>query len=80
MRKITRRAVSLLLIAALTVAGLALYTIRYIEYGRDWALAFSRANAGVSGALTDRNGVLLASFDATENRYAADASKTQINR
>ena len=73
MRKITRRAVSLLLIAALTVAGLALYAIRYIEHGRDWALAFSRANAGVSGALTDRNGELLASFDATENRYAADA-------
>ena len=74
MKKITNRAVTLLLIAALIIAGLALYTIRYVDEGRDWALAFSRANSGSTGELSDRNGVLLASFDAVDNRYAADAA------
>ena len=72
MRKIGQRAVSLLLLAALIVAGLVLYTIRYADDGRDWALAFERANSGAGGLLTDRNGRLLASFDAVENRYAED--------
>ena len=74
MRKITHRAFSLLLLAALIVAGLALYTIRYVDDGRDWALSFARANSGSSGLLTDRSGRLLASFDAVENRYAEDAA------
>ena len=74
MKKITNRAVSVLLLAALIIAGLVLYTLRYIDDGRDWALAFSRANSGSSGSLTDRNGVLLAAFDATESRYADDAA------
>ena len=72
MKQITNRAVSLLLIAAAIIAGLALYTIRYVDEGRDWALAFARANSGSTGELTDRNGVLLASFDAVDNRYADD--------
>ncbi len=74
MKKITLRAFSLLLLAALIVAGLVLYTIRYVDDGRDWALAFARANSGASGLLTDREGRLLASFDAVENRYAEDAA------
>lgn len=74
MKKITHRAVSVLLLAALIVAGLVLYTIRYVDEGRDWALSFARANSGSTGALSDRNGRLLASFDAVENRYAEDAA------
>ena len=74
MKRITHRAFSLLLLAALIVAGLALYTIRYVDNGKDWALSFARANSGSSGLLTDRSGRLLASFDAVENRYAEDAA------
>ena len=74
MKKITHRAVSVLLLAALIIAGLVLYTLRYIDDGRDWALSFARANSGSTGELTDRNGRLLASFDAVENRYAEDAA------
>ena len=74
MKKITRRAVSVLIIAALIVAGLCLYALNYIDHGRSWAMAFARANSGSTGALTDRSGLLLASFDASENRYADDAA------
>ncbi|MGX8692315.1 MAG: penicillin-binding transpeptidase domain-containing protein [Clostridia bacterium] len=72
MKKITLRAFSLLLLAAMIVIGLLVYTIRYVDEGRDWALSFARANSGASGLLTDRKGRLLASFDAVENRYAED--------
>ena len=74
MKKITHRAFSLLLLAAIIVVGLALYTIRYVDDGRDWALSFARANSGSGGVLSDRNGRLLAGFDAVENRYAEDAA------
>ena len=73
MKKITTRAVSVLLIAALVIVGLTVYVLRYIDEGRDWALYFSRANSGSTGEILDRNGVSLAAFSATENRYAEDA-------
>lgn len=73
MKKITHRAAAVLLLAALIVAGLVLYTLRYIDDGRDWALSFARANSGSSGSLLDRNGQLLAGFDAVSSRYAEDA-------
>ena len=37
MRKLTNRAVSVLLIALLIIAGLVVYVQRYIDHGRDWA-------------------------------------------
>ena len=73
MKKITNRAFSVLLIAILVIFGLTAYVLRYIDDGRSWALAFSRANAGVSGSLTDRSGEVLAVFDATRSAYAEDA-------
>ena len=73
MKKITNRAVSLLLIAALIITGLVLYTLRYVDHGRDWALAFARANSGSSGTMTDRDGRLLAAFGPEGTRYAEDA-------
>ncbi len=72
MKKITRRAFSVLLIAALVIFGMGLYLSRYIDKGQDWALYFSRANSGSSGALLDRNGVTLAYFDATESSFSSD--------
>ena len=74
MKKITNRAVSLLLIAALTVAGLVAYTLRYIDHGREWAMAFEKANAGETGMLVDRSGLVLAHYDSSGNYYAEEAS------
>lgn len=72
MKKITNRAVSLLLIAALIIVGLVAYTLRYLDDGQDWALAFARQNSGSSGTMTDRNGLTLAAFDPSGTRYAED--------
>ncbi|MBR5342987.1 MAG: penicillin-binding protein [Oscillospiraceae bacterium] len=74
MKKITNRAVSLLLIAALIIVGLVAYTLRYLDDGKDWALAFARQNSGSSGTMTERNGLLLAAFDPSGTRYAEDAA------
>ncbi len=72
MKKISRRAVTVLLLAALIVAGLTLYVLRWVDEGRSWALTFSRLNSDASGTLSDRSGVLLASFDPSGVRYAED--------
>lgn len=72
MKKITRRAVSVLLLAAMVICGMVVYVLRYVDHGQDWALYFSRLNSGSRGELLDRNGVLLASFSATENRFNDD--------
>ena len=79
MKKINRRAFSVLLIALAVIFGLGVYVLRYIDHGQDWALYFSRANSGSTGELTDRNGVLLASFSATENLFSDDASTRVAN-
>ena len=73
MRKITTRAVSVLLLAAAVVVGLTVYVLRYIDDGRSWALAFSRLNSGSCGSILDRNGVKLAYFDGERNEYADDS-------
>ena len=51
MKKITNRAVSVLLIAALIIGGMVVYVLRYVDEGRDWALYFARANAGSTGVM-----------------------------
>ncbi len=79
MKKITNRATSVLLLAALVIVGMLTYVIRYVDQGRDWALAYSRANAGSTGKILDRNGIVLASFDATESRFADDAATRVAN-
>ena len=60
MKKITRRAFTVLLLAAAIIFGMTVFVLRYVDEGRDWALYFSRANAGAGGELRDRNGVVLA--------------------
>ncbi len=79
MKKINRRAFSVLLLAACVIVGMAVYILRYIDDGRDWALYFSRANSGSTGELTDRNGLMLASFSATENLFAQDQTTRIAN-
>ena len=72
MKKLTNRAFSVLLLASLIIVGMLVYLIRYVDDGRDWALAYSRANDGSTGTITDRNGLVLARFDGTGNYFAED--------
>lgn len=72
MKQITNRAVSVLLLAALVILGSFLYVFRYVDRGQDWAAAYSRENAGASGAIIDRDGLVLASFSPHESLFQED--------
>ena len=74
MKKITRRAFSVLLLAAMIIFGMTVYVLQYVDNSRDWALYFSRANSGSGGEIIDRSGTVLASFDATTSVFADDAA------
>lgn len=73
MKKITQRALSVLLLALAIIAGMTVFVLRYASEGSDWALYFASANSGAGGELRDRKGVLLASFDATTFAFSPDA-------
>ena len=79
MKQITNRAVSVLLLAALVIVGTLLYVFRYLDHGQDWAAAYSRENAGASGALIDRNGVVLASYSPNESLFQEDEELRRAN-
>ena len=70
MKKITNRALSVLLIAALVIFGMGTYVLNYIDHGKEWALYFSRSNSDSTGQLVDRNGIVLAYFSGEENRFS----------
>ncbi len=72
MKKITRRAFSVLLLSLAIIFGMTVFVLRYVDEAQTWALRFSRANAGAGGELLDRNGVVLASFDASRSAFAED--------
>ncbi len=72
MTKIAHRAISVLLIALLIVAGLTVYVMRWLDRGREWAGAFSTVNSMSTGSLTDRDGRLLASYDSAGVHYNSD--------
>lgn len=77
MKRIGRRAVSVLLIALMIVAGMGLYSYKYYKEGASWALYYSTSNSGSTGSIVDRNGAVLARFDS-ENRYYSDDAETRI--
>lgn len=79
MKKITNRAFSLLLIAALVIFGMGVYIVRYVQHGEDWALYFAGTNSDSSGELLDRNGVVLASFSPDEKFFAQDELTRKAN-
>ena len=79
MKKITTRAVSVLLLAMLVIMGMNVYILRYIDHGRSWALTFARLNTESTGTIYDRNGELLAYFDANRNEYNPDATTRIAN-
>ncbi len=72
MKQITNRAVSVLLLAALVIVGTMLYVFRFLDRGQDWAAAYARENAGSSGAILDRSGVVLASYSPYESLFHED--------
>ena len=79
MKQITNRAVSVLLRAAFVIVGTLLDVFRFVDHGQDWAAAYSRENAGASGAIIDRNGVVLASYSPYESLFQEDGELRQAN-
>ncbi len=79
MKKISNRALSILLIVALVIVGMASYVLNYIDHGEEWALYFSRANSGSTGKLLDKNGIILASFSGMDNLFSPDGLTREAN-
>ena len=79
MKKVKNRAYSALLLAFLLIAGMCLYVVRYARDGENWATftADSQIESTegklISGTVTDRNGVLLAKAENSEQSYAEDS-------
>ena len=79
MKKMNRRAFSVLLIALLICVGLLSYIRRYLQDGEWWASYFSRLNSSSEGIVTDRNGELLAAFTANDNHFSEDRATRIAN-
>lgn len=79
MKKMTQRAIAVLLLASAVICGMIVYVIRYVDEGRDWALYFARSNTRSSGRLLDRNGYDLAYFTGYENLFSDDAQTRTAN-
>lgn len=79
MKKITNRALSVLLIAAMVIFGMGIYILNYIDHGKEWALYFSRSNSDSTGQLLDRNGIVLAYFSGEENQFSPDELTRKAN-
>ena len=79
MKTIKRRAYSALLIALCVLAGMGVYIFRFATQGRSW-VSFSANEAVysngrlVTGTVSDRNGVLLASVRDGARVYSEDAA------
>ena len=79
MKKLQRRAYSALLVAICLLFGTGVYIYRYAVHGREWA-GFS-GNAAVyengrvlTGTVTDRNGLVLASVEDGKRVFSDDAA------
>ncbi len=79
MKKMNRRAISVLMLAFLIVIGLLTYLHRFLDSGERWASYFSRLNSLSEGTVTDRNGVFLAGFTANDNRFNEDRATRIAN-
>lgn len=79
MKKVTKRAFAVLLLAALVVAGMGVYLFRLVTDGGDWAAFYANDSVYTNGVLnrgsvTDRNGVVLASAGEDAFHYADDST------
>ena len=72
MKKISSRALSVFLIAALVITGMCYFVKEDYLHGRKWAMYFSMFNPEAEGELLDRNGVMLAAFNKEARVYAKD--------
>ncbi len=80
MKKLEKRAIICLLLAAVLVIGLGVFTFRYVKYGHKWATFYGNSQLYHNGVLAigkiyDRNGVLLASNGKGKNgeiKYNSD--------
>jgi hypothetical protein len=79
MKKLNRRAFSVMIIALFIILGLFTYIERFLRDGESWASYFSRLNSLSEGYVTDRNGVLLAAFTANDNSYNEDRNTRIAN-
>ncbi len=79
MKKVTSRAFAALLLAGLILLGMAVYLIRLVRDGGDWASFYANDSVYTNGVIdrgtvTDRNGVLLAFSGREAFGYAEDYS------
>ena len=79
MKKITKRAISSLLLAALLAAGMGVYLYRLVVHGGEWASFYANDSVYSDGVLNrgtvlDRNGVLLAFAGDQVYGYAESAA------
>ena len=79
MRKISKRAFSVLLISFAVIAGLAFFIWQEYEDGEFWANYFSLYNSGSEGRIVDRNGVELAYFNGADSTYSENAATRTAN-
>ena len=79
MKKLNRRALSVMMISLFIILGLFTYIERFLRDGENWASYFSRLNSLSEGYVTDRNGVLLAAFTANDNSYNEDRNTRIAN-
>ncbi len=79
MKKLEKRAIICLTLAAVLMAGLVLYVVRFVKDGGDWATFYGNQSIyedGIlsSGAVYDRNGVLLAQNGGGTITYSDDSA------
>lgn len=79
MKRVKSRATAALLIAAMLLAGMAAYVVRFAREGQSWVMFSANENVYENGTLaigtlTDRNGVVLACTENGEQSYADDGS------
>ncbi len=79
MKKVTNRALSVLVLAALVVTGLGVYMFRLVRDGGDWATFYANDSIYTDGLLnrgsvTDRNGAVLAAAGEDGFHYAENGS------
>lgn len=79
MKKVTKRAFAVLLLAALVVAGMGVYLVRLMVDGGDWAAFYANDSVYTNGTLnrgsvTDRNGTVLAAAGEDTFHYADESA------
>ena len=72
MKKVTRRALSALIIAMVVILGAGFYCFKYLQNGASWAAYFGSENVVGTSTLTDRNGVVLATQSSGKVSFSDD--------